>query len=87
MIVLVKVTFYLDSYLSKSLAVFPTKLLTFFVTFLITQPCTEFYFSKLREKKKGKKIPLPIKLKHSGKVSVCTWQLFGNSFSQEKGKR
>ena len=82
MIVLVKVTFYLDSYFYKSLAVFPPKLLTFFVTFLITQPCTEFYFSKLREK-----IPLPIKLKHSGKVSVCTWQLFGNSFSQEKGKR
>ena len=51
MIVLVKVTFYLDSYLYKSLAVFPPKLLTFFVTFLITQP---FYFSKLREKKKEK---------------------------------
>ena len=54
MIVLVKVTFYLDSYLYKSLAVFPPKLLTFFVTFLITQPSTEFYFSKLREKKKEK---------------------------------
>ena len=53
MIVLVKVTFYLGSYLYKSLAVFPPKLLTFFVTltFLITQP---FYFSKLREKKKEK---------------------------------
>ena len=37
MIVLVKVTFYLDSYLYKSLAVFSPKLLTFFVTFLITQ--------------------------------------------------
>ena len=54
MIVLVKVNFYLDSYLYKSLAVFPPKLLTFFVTFLVTQPRTEFYFSKLREKKKEK---------------------------------
>ena len=55
MIVLDKVTFYLDSYLYKSLAVFPPKLLTFFVTFLITQPCTEFYFTKLRKLREKKK--------------------------------
>ena len=54
MIVLGKVTFYLDSYLYKSLAVFSHELMTLFVTFFITQPCTEFYFSKLREKKKEK---------------------------------
>ena len=56
MIVLVKVTFYLDSYLYKSLAVFlpwADNSLRY-VQRLITQPCTEFYFSNLREKKKEK---------------------------------
>ena len=55
MIVLVKVTFYLDSYLYKSLAVFlPWADNSLRYARPITQPCTEFYFSKLRENKKEK---------------------------------
>ena len=53
MIVLVKVTFYLDSYLYKSLAVFLPRANNS-LRYVPHQPCTELYFSKLRENKKEK---------------------------------